>query len=76
MEAALIGQVRVVGAGLLGASVGLRLRALGVDVIVRLGSPANLSLAIGDCGSQAAPARDTDNPRLVVGPCLRMSRRG
>jgi prephenate dehydrogenase len=30
----MIGEVRIVGAGLLGASVGLGLRALGVDVIV------------------------------------------
>ena len=60
----MIGQVRVVGTGLLGASVGLGLRALGVDVIVHDSSPANLSLAI-DYGA-GRTARDTDNPRLVV----------
>ena len=60
----MIGQVRVVGTGLLGASVGLGLRALGVDVIVHDSSPANLSLAT-DYGAGRA-ARDTDNPRLVV----------
>jgi prephenate dehydrogenase len=60
----IIGQVRVVGAGLLGASVGLGLRALGVDVIVHDASPANLSLAI-DYGAGRA-AEDTDNPTLVV----------
>lgn len=60
----MIGPVRVVGTGLLGASVGLGLRALGVDVIVHDSSPANLSLAI-DYGAGRA-ARDTDNPRLVV----------
>jgi prephenate dehydrogenase len=60
----MIGQVRVVGTGLLGASVGLGLRALGVDVIVHDSSPANLSLAI-DYGAGRAP-RDTDNPRLIV----------
>jgi prephenate dehydrogenase len=60
----IIGQVRVVGAGLLGASVGLGLKALGVDVIVHDASPANLSLAI-DYGAGRA-ARDTDNPTLIV----------
>ena len=59
-----VGQVRVVGAGLLGASVGLGLRARGVDVIVHDASPANLSLAI-DYGAGRA-ARDTDNPTLIV----------
>jgi prephenate dehydrogenase len=59
-----VGQVRVVGAGLLGASVGLGLRAVGVDVIVADASPSNLSLAI-DYGAGRA-ARDTDNPTLVV----------
>ena len=60
----LVGQVRVVGAGLLGASIGLGLRAHGVDVIVHDSSPANLSLAI-DYGAGRA-ARDTDNPALIV----------
>jgi prephenate dehydrogenase len=60
----MIGEVRIVGAGLLGASVGLGLRALGVDVIVHDSSPSNLSLAI-DYGAGRA-ARDTDNPRLIV----------
>lgn len=59
-----IGEVRVVGAGLLGASIGLGLRALGVDVIVHDSSPANLSLAL-DYGAGRA-ALDTDNPRLIV----------
>lgn len=62
--ARMIGQVRVVGSGLLGASVGLGLSAVGVDVIMADSSPANLSLAI-DYGAGRA-ARDTDNPRLVV----------
>ena len=62
--ARVVGQVRVVGAGLLGASVGLGLRALGVDVIVHDASPANLSLAI-DYGAGRA-ASDTDNPSLVI----------
>ncbi len=36
----LAGPVRVVGAGLLGASVGLGLRARGVDVLLADASPA------------------------------------
>ncbi|MEO7121713.1 MAG: prephenate dehydrogenase [Lacisediminihabitans sp.] len=58
------GQVRVVGAGLLGASIGLGLRNKGVDVIVHDASPANLSLAI-DYGAGRA-ALDSDAPSLVV----------
>ena len=34
MNARMRGQVRVVGAGLLGSSIGLGLRELGVDVIL------------------------------------------
>jgi prephenate dehydrogenase len=60
----LVGQVRVVGAGLLGASIGLGLRTKGVDVIVYDSSPANLSLAI-DYGAGRA-ASDTDAPTLIV----------
>lgn len=60
----LVGQVRVVGAGLLGASIGLGLRGHGVDVVVHDSSPANLSLAI-DYGAGRAE-RDTDNPALIV----------
>ncbi|MCU1585556.1 MAG: prephenate dehydrogenase [Microbacteriaceae bacterium] len=60
----MIGEVRVVGAGLLGASIGLGLRAIGVDVIVHDSSPVNLSLAI-DYGAGRA-AKDTDIPRLIV----------
>ncbi|MES2172266.1 MAG: prephenate dehydrogenase [Actinomycetota bacterium] len=62
--ARIVGEVRVVGSGLLGASIGLGLRAAGVDVIVDDASPANLSLAI-DYGA-GREARDTDNPTLVV----------
>ncbi|HEU4849594.1 MAG TPA: prephenate dehydrogenase [Terrimesophilobacter sp.] len=59
-----VGQVRIVGAGLLGASIGLALRSKGVDVIVHDASPAALSLAI-DYGAGRAAA-DTDNPALIV----------
>jgi prephenate dehydrogenase len=60
----IVGEVRVVGSGLLGASIGLGLRAVGVEVIVADSSPSNLSLAI-DYGAGRA-ARDTDNPTLIV----------
>ena len=59
-----VGQVRIVGAGLLGASIGLALRVKGVDTIVDDASPGALSLAI-DYGAGRAAA-DTDNPALVV----------
>jgi prephenate dehydrogenase len=57
-------QVRVVGAGLLGASIGLSLRARGVDVILADASRANLTLAI-DYGAGRA-ASDDDRPTLIV----------
>ena len=60
----LLGEVRVVGAGLLGASIGLGLRALGVDVIVYDSSPSILNLAV-DYGAGRS-ARDTDDPGLIV----------
>ncbi|GAA3744003.1 prephenate dehydrogenase [Leifsonia bigeumensis] len=59
-----VGQVRIVGAGLLGASIGLALRSKGVDTIVHDASPGALSLAI-DYGAGRASA-DTDNPALIV----------
>jgi prephenate dehydrogenase len=62
--ARIVGEVRVVGSGLLGASIGLGLSAAGVDVIVDDVSPSNLNLAI-DYGAGRA-ARDTDNPALVI----------
>lgn len=58
------GSVRVVGAGLLGASVGLSLRAHGVDVILADASRANLTLAI-DYGAGRAASGD-DEPTLIV----------
>lgn len=60
----IVGEVRIVGAGLLGASVGLGLRSVGVDVIIADSSPANLALAF-DYGA-GRPARDTDDPTLIV----------
>jgi len=58
------GTVRVVGAGLLGASIGHALSALGVDVALADTSPAQLRLAV-DYGAGRA-AGDDDRPRLVV----------
>ena len=64
MNARMRGPVRVVGAGLLGASIGLALRERGVDVILADSSRANLTLAI-DYGAGRAAAPD-DVPVLVV----------
>ncbi|MFT3798716.1 prephenate dehydrogenase [Microbacterium sp.] len=58
------GTVRVVGAGLLGSSIGHALRALGVDVVLADASPAQLRLAI-DYGAGRA-AHGDDRPALVV----------
>jgi prephenate dehydrogenase len=59
-----VGPVRVVGAGLLGASIGLALRALDIDVILADISPATVRLAV-DYGA-GRPARPDDEPTLVV----------
>ncbi len=60
----LTGSVRIVGAGLLGASIGLALRAGGVDVILADASPSQLKLAV-DYGAGRAE-RPGDEPRLIV----------
>lgn len=57
-------QVRIVGSGLLGASIGLGLSAKGVDVIVDDASPSTRALAIA-YGAGRAPA-DGDAPELIV----------
>ena len=60
----LAGPVRIVGAGLLGTSIGLALREHGVDVILDDSSPSSLSLAIDyGAGRRAQPG---DEPQLVV----------
>ncbi|WP_108252737.1 prephenate dehydrogenase [Planctomonas deserti] len=56
--------VRVVGTGLLGTSVGLGLRARGVDVVLADASPAQLGLAI-DYGAGRA-TEPGDRPSLIV----------
>ncbi|WP_165069533.1 prephenate dehydrogenase [Marisediminicola senii] len=60
----LIGPVRIVGAGLLGTSIGLGLSAKGIDVILDDTSPANLTLAV-DYGAGRLPVQG-DSPQLIV----------
>ncbi|MGI9825323.1 prephenate dehydrogenase [Agromyces sp. Marseille-Q5079] len=63
-ESRLTGPVRVVGVGLLGASIGLGLRAKGVEVILADASPTHLAIA-ADYGA-GRPAAPGDEPQLVV----------
>jgi prephenate dehydrogenase len=58
------GTVRIVGAGLLGASIGHALRARGVDVALDDTSPSQLRLAV-DYGA-GRRAGDDDDPALIV----------
>lgn len=58
------GTVRIVGTGLLGASVGHALRAKGVDVALTDASPAQLRLAVDYGAGRFADADDT--PALIV----------
>lgn len=60
----LSGTVRVVGAGLLGSSVGHALRSKGIDVVLTDASPAQLRLAV-DYGAGRLAA-DDDEPALIV----------
>jgi prephenate dehydrogenase len=62
----LVGTVRIVGAGLLGTSLGLALRRRGVDVELSDPSPTSLALAL-DLGAGSAPgAADRSEIGLVV----------
>lgn len=58
------GTVRIVGAGLLGSSIGHALRVKNVDVVLADASPSQLRLAI-DYGAGRA-ARPDDSPGLIV----------
>ena len=58
------GPVRIVGAGLLGTSIGLGLTKLGVPVTLEDSSPANLKLAI-DYGAGSRASSD-DQPAIIV----------
>ncbi|WP_034243098.1 prephenate dehydrogenase [Actinotalea fermentans] len=60
-----VGPVRVVGTGLLGASVGLALRALGVDVVLHDPSRVTVLLA-RDLGAGRLPEPSDPPPALVV----------
>ncbi|KJL45932.1 prephenate dehydrogenase [Microbacterium hydrocarbonoxydans] len=64
VAARITGTVRIVGTGLLGASIGHALRAKGVDVVLSDTSPAQQRLAI-DYGAGRAPA-EGDAPVLIV----------
>jgi prephenate dehydrogenase len=64
LSARVQGTVRIVGAGLLGSSIGHALTANGVDVALDDTSPAQLRLSV-DYGAGRA-ARDDDDPSLVV----------
>ncbi|KQZ08018.1 prephenate dehydrogenase [Agromyces fucosus] len=63
-ESRLTGPVRVVGVGLLGASIGLGLRAKGVEVILADASPTHLAIAVDYGAGRAAAAGD--RPQLIV----------
>lgn len=58
------GTVRIVGTGLLGTSIGLALRELGVDVVLANRSPSALALAV-DYGAGRVATAD-DKPSLIV----------
>jgi len=65
VTAATTGPVRIVGTGLLGASVGLALRGHGVDVV--LSDPSRTALALArDVGAGRPAGVDDDEPTLVV----------
>ena len=57
-------QVRIVGTGLLGASIGLALRSLGIDVALADASPSSVHLAT-DLGA-GRPAHADDKPNIIV----------
>ncbi|RIX27518.1 prephenate dehydrogenase [Amnibacterium setariae] len=64
MSARTTGQVRVVGTGLLGTSIGLGLTSLDVDVVLDDVSPSTLALAV-DYGA-GRRAAEGDAPAIVV----------
>jgi len=64
-SARLAGTIRIVGAGLLGTSIGLALRKQGLDVVVYDLSPANQRLAV-DYGAGRAPSTDDEVSLVVV----------
>ena len=63
-ESRLIGPVRIVGVGLLGASIGLGLRSRGIEVILSDASPTHVAIAV-DLGAGRV-AQPGDDPQLIV----------
>ncbi|GAA1811370.1 prephenate dehydrogenase [Agromyces neolithicus] len=63
-ESRLTGPVRIVGVGLLGSSIGLGLRAKGIEVILADASPTHLAISV-DYGA-GRPATPGDRPQLIV----------
>lgn len=61
----LTGPVRVVGAGLLGTSIGLALRRRGIDVLLRDVNPRNVEIA-GSLGAGVAEGAAEGGVQLVV----------
>lgn len=59
-----LNSVRIVGAGLLGTSIGLALTKLGVDVSIESASPSSQALAVDYGAGRNAAAQD--EPQLVV----------
>ncbi len=59
-----VGSVRIVGAGLLGTSIGLALTKQGVDVSIASRSKKSVELAINYGAGRAAV--DSDTPKLIV----------
>lgn len=57
-------QVRIVGTGLLGASIGLALSSQGIDVALADSSPSSVHLA-SDLGA-GRPAQADDQPKIIV----------
>jgi prephenate dehydrogenase len=64
------GPVRIVGAGLLGASIGLALRANGVDVELDDASPSQLRLAVDYGAGVEALSAATSEPVAIVVVCV------
>jgi prephenate dehydrogenase len=63
----LAGPVLVVGAGLLGTSIGLALHRRGIEVLLRDVNPQNVAIATGvGAGVDAETAADAGSARLVV----------
>ncbi|RZU65672.1 prephenate dehydrogenase [Microterricola gilva] len=64
LESRLSGPVRIVGVGLLGTSIGLGLRARGIEVVLADASPTVVSIS-SDLGA-GRPAASGDRPQLIV----------